>query len=291
MRKRKGAEVVVRHFLAVTRVNAMNPLTKVKLINELNAREASLGVKDSVSWHQDYKDSAWLFIGGLPYELSEGDIICVFSQYGEVVNINLVRDKSSGRSRGFCFLCFEDQRSTVLAVDNLNGIKVKGRTIRVDHVANYRPPKDAEDIDEITQSLREKGCGARTPSPVSSSQDEDEEPPRKKKDKKKKKDKSRRKEEEGGNSRHNKQERLDSPYDRSRTIEKFSRVGSESSRAMEENRGSHKKSNSKGDSHDKYKEQHKEKEERKEREQQMPRDKYREQQEQRSKDKTERGRR
>uniref|UniRef100_A0A8C2XNJ2 Uncharacterized protein n=1 Tax=Cyclopterus lumpus TaxID=8103 RepID=A0A8C2XNJ2_CYCLU len=57
------------------------PLTKVKLINELNEREAHLGVKDSVSWHTEYRDSAWVFVGGFPYELSEGDIICVFSQY------------------------------------------------------------------------------------------------------------------------------------------------------------------------------------------------------------------
>ncbi|XP_073456391.1 caveolin-2-like isoform X3 [Aquarana catesbeiana] len=40
----------------------MNPLTKVKLINELNDREARLSVKDSVSWHQNYKDSAWIFL-------------------------------------------------------------------------------------------------------------------------------------------------------------------------------------------------------------------------------------
>lgn len=45
-------------------------------------------------------------------------------RYGEIVNINLVRDKKTGKSKGFCFLCYEDQRSTILAVDNLNGIKV-----------------------------------------------------------------------------------------------------------------------------------------------------------------------
>uniref|UniRef100_A0A3Q1JSJ3 RNA binding motif protein X-linked 2 n=1 Tax=Anabas testudineus TaxID=64144 RepID=A0A3Q1JSJ3_ANATE len=56
------------------------PLTKVKLINELNEREADLGVNESVSWHSEYKDSAWIFVGGFPYELTEGDIICVFSQ-------------------------------------------------------------------------------------------------------------------------------------------------------------------------------------------------------------------
>lgn len=46
-------------------------------------------------------------------------------RYGEIANINLVRDKKTGKSKGFCFLCYEDQRSTILAVDNFNGIKVK----------------------------------------------------------------------------------------------------------------------------------------------------------------------
>ncbi|NWI89487.1 RBMX2 protein, partial [Pitta sordida] len=111
----------------------------------------------------------------------EGDVICVFSQYGEVVNINLVRDKKTGKSKGFCFLCYEDQRSTILAVDNFNGIKIKGRTIRVDHVANYRPPKESEDWDEVTRALHNKGCGVKTPPHTSSdSLSEDEEVPVKK---------------------------------------------------------------------------------------------------------------
>ncbi|XP_037677836.1 RNA-binding motif protein, X-linked 2 isoform X2 [Choloepus didactylus] len=157
----------------------MNPLTKVKLINELNEREVQLGVADKVSWHAEYKDSAWIFLGGLPYELTEGDIICVFSQYGEIVNINLVRDKKTGKSKGFCFLCYEDQRSTILAVDNFNGIKIKGRTIRVDHVSNYRALKDSEDMDNVTKELQDKGCGAYTPSPNLSEGSEDEKPTKK----------------------------------------------------------------------------------------------------------------
>ncbi|XP_072286931.1 RNA-binding motif protein, X-linked 2 [Pyxicephalus adspersus] len=206
------------HNTKEPRGSAMNPLTKVKLINELNEREARLGVKDSVSWHQDYKDSAWIFMGGLPYELTEGDIICVFSQYGEVVNINLVRDKQSGRSRGFCFLCYEDQRSTVLAVDNLNGIKLKGRTIRVDHVSNYRPPKDSDDIDEVTKTLREKGCGAQIPS--SSSEDEPEETQKVKKHKKKKRKNNSRDHSSERNIRTTetiKQERVDPEYEKYNT--------------------------------------------------------------------------
>ena len=45
-------------------------------------------------------------------------------RYGEIVNINYARDKATGKPKGFCFICFEDQRSTILTVDNLNGIKV-----------------------------------------------------------------------------------------------------------------------------------------------------------------------
>ncbi|XP_071799068.1 uncharacterized protein [Asterias amurensis] len=151
----------------------MNPLTNVKNINKLNEIEAELGLTGGkTSWHQQYKDSAYIFIGGLPFDLTEGDIICVFSQYGEIMNINLVRDKKSGKSKGYCFLAYEDQRSTILAVDNLNGIKILGRTIRVDHVSNYRKPKEDDNDDEITQMLRKEGCAPKTPSPPAS-EDED----------------------------------------------------------------------------------------------------------------------
>ena len=40
------------------------------------------------------------------------------------MNINLIRDHQTGKSKGFGFICYEDQRSTILAVDNLNGMKV-----------------------------------------------------------------------------------------------------------------------------------------------------------------------
>lgn len=51
-------------------------------------------------------------------------LIIYLYRYGEVVNINLIRDKDTGKQKGYGFLCYEDQRSTILAVDNFNGIKV-----------------------------------------------------------------------------------------------------------------------------------------------------------------------
>ncbi|XP_023017441.2 RNA-binding motif protein, X-linked 2 isoform X1 [Leptinotarsa decemlineata] len=141
----------------------MNPLTNMK--NVLKLSEQELRTKNKTSWHDQYKDSAWIFVGGLPYDLSEGDIICIFSQYGEVVNVNLIRDKDTGKPKGFCFLCYEDQRSTVLAVDNFNGIKILGRIIRVDHVADYKVPKEGKKTDEVTKNLYSEGCAPK-PVPV-----------------------------------------------------------------------------------------------------------------------------
>lgn len=50
-----------------------------------------------------------------------------------VADVNMPRDKKTNKPRGFAFLMYEDQRSTVLAVDNLSGASVVGRTLRVDH--------------------------------------------------------------------------------------------------------------------------------------------------------------
>jgi len=120
------------------------------------------------SWHKEYDRSAWIYIGGLPYDLTEGDVIAVFSQYGEVVNINLMRDWKTGKSRGFCYLCYQDQKSTVLAVDNFNGIKLLSRTIQVDHVKEYRPPTYKESVPEEIRRIWEEGCA---PKPISIPED------------------------------------------------------------------------------------------------------------------------
>ncbi|MCP9263336.1 RNA-binding motif protein, X-linked 2 [Dirofilaria immitis] len=142
----------------------MNPITNIQKQNKINERELLLGFtgSSSKSWHQKYSDSAWIYVGGLPYDLNEGDVIAVFrSKYGEIVNINLIRDTKTGKSRGFAFVCYEDQRSTVLAVDNFNGIKLLKRIIRVDHVEEYKVPKYRENIDEETRRIWEDGCAPK----------------------------------------------------------------------------------------------------------------------------------
>ena len=196
----------------------------MKNLNKMNEREIDMGVAGtSKSWHNQvdiflskrlnyfgffknifhqYKDSAWIFAGGLPYELTEGDVICVFSQYGEIVHINLIRDQKSGKSKGFGFICYEDQRSTILAVDNLNGMKLCGRLVRVDHVHTYKLPKDLEKMDADRKKLFLEGCAPKAIEPVEVKEESEEElldyqreskKKKKKKEKKKKKSKKKKK--------------------------------------------------------------------------------------------------
>ncbi|KAJ2721068.1 RNA-binding protein Cwf29 [Coemansia sp. Benny D115] len=149
----------------------MNVVQEIRRINEAEAQQGAAG--STGSWHDEYKDSAYIYIGGLSVGLTEGDVICVFSQYGEIVNINLVRDKETGKSRGYCFLQYEDQRSTILAVDNFNGAKLLGRTLRVDHVKNYRQPGERGEDGSVV--LPEERVMNAAPRPIAEMQREDKE--------------------------------------------------------------------------------------------------------------------
>jgi RNA-binding motif protein, X-linked 2 len=121
-------------------------MNSIRSTRALNKRELESAVPPSASWHADYRDTAWLYVGGFPFDLSEGDLVTIFSQYGNPTHLNLIRDRETGKSKGFAFLKYEDQRSCDLAVDNLGGAEVLGRMLRVDHT-RY---KKREDEDEET---------------------------------------------------------------------------------------------------------------------------------------------
>ena len=57
-------------------------MNKIREIQRINERELEQGIVggSSASWHQRYKGSAYIFVGGLDYRLTEGDLIAAFSQ-------------------------------------------------------------------------------------------------------------------------------------------------------------------------------------------------------------------
>lgn len=144
---------------------AMNVIAEIQRINDLELEKGL--THTSGSWHTKYKDSAWVYAGNLPLNLTEGDVLCVLSQYGEIEDIHLVRDGDSGKSRGFAFVKYDDARSCVLAVDNLTGSQVLGRTLRVDHVENYRLPKHVQEKErKKTDGEHDGGLSDASPSGV-----------------------------------------------------------------------------------------------------------------------------
>ncbi|KAF2656474.1 RNA-binding domain-containing protein [Lophiostoma macrostomum CBS 122681] len=151
-------------------------MNTVRAIQKLNKRELEEGITPEGSWHTDYRDTAFVYVGGLPFELSEGDIIAVFSQFGEPVWIKLARDKETGKSRGFCWLKYEDQRSTDLAVDNLGGATLMGRVLRVDHT-RYKPRDDEDMRDNTMGELDADDQGRRKRRKTESDSESDEDRP------------------------------------------------------------------------------------------------------------------
>lgn len=121
-------------------------MNSIREIQNLNKRELENDVSLEASWHNDYRDTAYVYVGGLPFTLTEGDVLTIFSQFGEPTYLNLMRDKETGKSRGFCFLKYEDQRSTDLAVDNLGGATIMGKILKVDHTRYKR--KEGEEEEE-----------------------------------------------------------------------------------------------------------------------------------------------
>ncbi len=70
-----------------------------------------------------------LFIGGLPYDINEAEVLELFSKYGEVVNVNLVIDQFSGRSKGFAFVEMDTRSEGHRAMETLNKMAYKNREL------------------------------------------------------------------------------------------------------------------------------------------------------------------
>ena len=72
-----------------------------------------------------------IYVGNLPYDLSESELRDAFANFGEVSLVKILSDRETGRSRGFGFVEMPNQAEAEAAVANLNGKDVGGRPLRV----------------------------------------------------------------------------------------------------------------------------------------------------------------
>ena len=72
-----------------------------------------------------------LYVGGLPYQTSEHDLIDLFEQIGQVTEASVITDRDTGRSKGFGFVEMSDEEAARTAIERLNGTLLGDRTITV----------------------------------------------------------------------------------------------------------------------------------------------------------------
>ena len=72
-----------------------------------------------------------LYVGNLPYSISNEELSEVFSDAGEVVSANVIMDRETNRSKGFGFVELSDADAAQKAIEELNGKEVGGRALKV----------------------------------------------------------------------------------------------------------------------------------------------------------------
>ncbi|MCK4468558.1 MAG: RNA-binding protein [Desulfobacterales bacterium] len=72
-----------------------------------------------------------MYVGNLSYSVTEDDLKALFSEFGEVESVNIIKDKFSGRSKGFGFVEMPDNSEADKAIKALNGTNLKERDIKV----------------------------------------------------------------------------------------------------------------------------------------------------------------
>jgi RNA recognition motif-containing protein len=72
-----------------------------------------------------------LYVGGLPYSVTEGQLQEVFAAHGTVESANVISDKFTGQSRGFGFVEMSSGEEAQKAIEALNGTQFEGRTLVV----------------------------------------------------------------------------------------------------------------------------------------------------------------
>jgi RNA recognition motif-containing protein len=72
-----------------------------------------------------------IFVGNLPYDLSEAELRAAFEPYGTVTSASIIMDKMTGRSRGFGFVEMADNGQGDAAIKALHLSQLKGRPLTV----------------------------------------------------------------------------------------------------------------------------------------------------------------
>jgi cold-inducible RNA-binding protein len=83
-----------------------------------------------------------LYVGNLPYSITTEALQELFASAGDVVSVDIISDRMSGRSKGFGFVEMGTEAEAQQAIETLNGREIDGRSLKV---AEARPPRRDRD--------------------------------------------------------------------------------------------------------------------------------------------------
>ncbi len=72
-----------------------------------------------------------IYVGNLNYNLEEAELQDLFGQFGEVVSVKIIKDRDTGRAKGFGFVEMADDQEGSEAIERLDGFEVQGRNMKV----------------------------------------------------------------------------------------------------------------------------------------------------------------
>jgi cold-inducible RNA-binding protein len=84
-----------------------------------------------------------IYVGNLSHGASEDDLRNAFSEFGTVANVTIIKDRETGRPRGFAFVEMSDSAAAATAIEQLNLKQIDGRAVTVNEARPKadRPPR------------------------------------------------------------------------------------------------------------------------------------------------------
>lgn len=80
-----------------------------------------------------------IYVGNLSFDATESDVEQAFGEFGSVKSVNIIKDRDTGRSRGFAFVEMHDRGEGESAIESLNSASIAGRQVTVNEA---RPRED-----------------------------------------------------------------------------------------------------------------------------------------------------
>ncbi|CAM6100427.1 unnamed protein product [Calypogeia fissa] len=87
---------------------------------------------------QQHRASRCVFVGNIPYDATEEQLVQICEEVGPVVSFRLVVDRDTGKPKGYGFCEFRDEETALSARRNLQGYEINGRQLRVDFAENEK---------------------------------------------------------------------------------------------------------------------------------------------------------